>query len=493
MQESKERQKTPISKKIQENEHELKSRLGIGVSFDVGVRKLHVLKKEVQIYYCTGLCDSLFIIEIMRELMDMDHGHRAPSNVKEILHDHLSHQQVELTDNLEIAIDRMLSGLISVFLEGEDQAFIVDVRSYPGRQPEEPDIEKVVRGSRDGYTENIIINTALTRRRIRDERLRHEIMQVGKRSKTDICISYIEDIADPGLVDLVKKELQSIDIDGIPMADKTIEEFLVKQGWDPFPLVRYTERPDVAAQHLMEGHVLVITDTSPSVIITPTTYFHHVQHAEEFRQTPMVGAFIRWVRFAGIIGSLILVPLWYLYASQEGLLPPDIDFIGPNKTTHIPLFLQIVFAEIGIEILRVAAIHTPSPLSTAMGLIAAVLIGQIAIDVGLFVPEVILYVSVAAIGGFSTPSYELSVANKMLRLLLLVLTAIFHVPGLVGGATLLLLYLAFVKNLNTPYLWPFIPFNAKAFVQIMIRLAVPLSKVRPSIVHPQNSKKQPTS
>ncbi|SFD72095.1 stage V sporulation protein AF [Bacillus sp. OV194] len=493
MQGSKERKKTPISKKIQENEQQLKSRLGIGISFDVGVRKLHLLKKEVQIYYCTGLCDSLFIIEIMRELMDMDHGHQAPSNVKEILHEHLSHQQVELTDNLEIAIDRMLSGLIAVFLEGEDQAFIVDVRSYPGRQPEEPDTEKVVRGSRDGYTENIIVNTALTRRRIRDERLRHEIMQVGKRSKTDICICYIDDIADPGLVKLVKKELQSIDIDGIPMADKTIEEFLVKQGWDPFPLVRYTERPDVAAQHLMEGHVLIITDTSPSVIITPTTYFHHIQHAEEFRQTPMVGAFIRWVRFAGIIASLLLVPLWYLYATQENLLPPNIDFIGPNKTTHIPLFLQILFAEIGIEILRVAAIHTPSPLSTAMGLIAAVLIGQIAIDVGLFVPEVILYVSIAAIGGFSTPSYELSVANKMLRLLLLILTAIFHVPGFVGGATLIMLYLCSMKNLNTPYLWPFIPFNAKAFLQIVIRLAVPLSKIRPSIVHPQNSKKQPTS
>ncbi|EIT86506.1 stage V sporulation protein AF [Fictibacillus macauensis ZFHKF-1] len=490
MQNSKERQKTSISTNIKEVEEQLKHRIGIGESFDVGVRKLSVLKKEIQIYYCSGLCDTLFIIEIMRELMDMDHGHRAPSNVKEIVHNHLSHQQVDVTDNLEIAIDRMLSGLIAVFVEGEAEAFIVDVRSYPGRNPEEPDIEKVVRGSRDGYTENIIMNTALTRRRIRDERLRHEIMQVGKRSKTDVCITYIKDIADPGLVELIKKELQAIDIDGIPMADKTIEEFIVKQGWNPFPLVRYTERPDVAAQHIMEGHVLIITDTSPSVIITPTTYFHHVQHAEEYRQTPVVGAFIRWVRFAGIIASLLLVPLWYLYATQKGLLPHDIQFIGPHKTTHIPLFLQIIFAEIGIEILRVAAIHTPSPLSTAMGLIAAVLIGQIAIDVGLFVPEVILYVSVAAIGGFSTPSYELSVANKLLRLLVLVLTAIFHVPGFVFGATAILLYLCFMQNLNTPYLWPFMPFNGKAFMQIMVRLAVPLSSARPSIVHPQDANKQ---
>ncbi|ANX12761.1 stage V sporulation protein AF [Fictibacillus arsenicus] len=483
--------KTPISKNIEENEKFLKDRLGIGVSFDVGVRKIFVLKKELQLYYCTGLCDSEFIIMLYRELMDMDHGHRSPGKVKELVHNHLAHQQVELTKSLDEAVDRMLSGLIVIFLDGEEEAFIVDVRSYPGRSPEEPDIEKVVRGARDGYTENIIINTALTRRRIRDERLRHEILQVGERSKTDICISYIQDVADPGLVDLIRKELSKIEIDGIPMADKTIEEFIVKQGWNPFPLVRYTERPDVAAQHLMEGHVLIITDTTPSVMITPTTLFHHVQHAEEYRQTPFIGAFLRWIRFSGIIMSVFLVPMWLLFSMQQQLLPDFIDFIGPNKTTNIPLFLQILFAEIGIDILRLAAIHTPSSLSTAMGLIAAILIGQIAIDVGLFVPEVMLYVAIAAIGGFSTPSYELSVANKVARLVLIVLVVLFKVPGYMIGVTLFILYLSTIKNLNTPYLWPFIPFNPKAFLQILVRVAVPLSKVRPSIVHPQNRKKQP--
>ncbi|MBY6035634.1 spore germination protein [Fictibacillus nanhaiensis] len=487
------KQKTPISKDIHENEKFLKERLGIGISFDVGVRKIFVMKKELQLYYCTGLCDSEFIIMLYKELLDIDEAHRSPGKVKEIVHNHLAHQQVELTKSLDEAVDRMLSGLIVLFVDGEEEAFVVDVRSYPGRQPEEPDIEKVVRGSRDGYTENIIINTALTRRRIRDERLRNEILQVGERSKTDICISYIQDVADPGLVDTIRKELNNIDIDGIPMADKTIEEFIVKQGWNPFPLVRYTERPDVAAQHLMEGHVLIITDTSPSVIITPTTLFHHVQHAEEYRQTPFIGAFLRWIRFSGMIMSVFLVPMWLLFSMEKELLPGFIDFIGPNKSTNIPLFLQIIFAEIGIDILRLAAIHTPSALSTAMGLIAAVLIGQIAIDVGLFVPEVILYVSIAAIGSFSTPSYELSVANKVIRLILIGLVVLFKVPGYMIGVTVFILYLSTIKNLNTPYLWPFIPFNPKAFMQIIVRVAVPLSKVRPSIVHPQNPNKQPTN
>lgn len=485
--------KTPISKNIQDTEKYLKDRLGIGVSFDVGVRKFFVLKKELQLYYCTGLCDSEFIIMIYRELMDMDHGHRSPSKVKDLVHNHLAHQQVELTKSLDEAVDRMLSGLIVIFVDGEEEAFVVDVRNYPGRQPEEPDTEKVVRGSRDGFVENIVMNTSLIRRRIRDERLRNEMMQVGERSKTDICISYIQDVADPGLVKLIKKEINSIEIDGIPMTDKTIEEFLVKQGFNPFPLVRYTERPDVASQHILEGHVVIIVDTSPSIMIAPTTFFHHVQHAEEYRQTPVIGAMLRWIRFGGMLASVVLLPLWLLYVLEPDLLPKAIDYIGPNKKANVPIYIQIMLAEFGIYLLRLASIHTPNSLAISMGLIAAVLIGQIAIDVGLFVPEVILYVAMAAIGTFVTPSFELSSANILMRLVLLTLVMIFKLPGLVIGLTLFILYLGSLKNINTPYLWPFLPFNGKALFQVLVRVAVPLSKIRPSIVHPQNRNKQPTN
>ncbi|WLD91889.1 spore germination protein [Alkalihalobacillus sp. AL-G] len=484
------KEKTPIHKKISENEALLKDRLGIGKSFDIGVRKLKILNKEVQVYYCTGLCDSGFIIQLLRELMDMDYEYGSSSNTKDVIKNHLAHQQVSTVKSLDEVMDRVLSGLIGVLIDGTNEGFIVDVRSYPGRSPKEPDVEKVVRGSRDGYTENIVENTALTRRRVRDERLRHEIIQIGDRSKTDVCIAYLQDVADPSLVETIRKELTEIRIDGIPMADKTVEEFLVKQGWNPFPLVRYTERPDVAAVHILEGHVLIYVDTSPSIIITPTTFFHHVQHAEEYRQTPMIGAFLRWIRFGGMLTSVLLIPLWLLFVLNENLLPENLDFIGPAKDSNIPIFVQIIFAELGIDVLRMAAIHTPSALSTAMGLIAAVLIGQIAIDVGLFVSEVILYVALAAIGSFSTPSYELSVANKMVRLFLITAVVLFDVPGFVIGLTLVILFLSRIQNLNTPYLWPFIPFNPQALFQVLIRVSVPLSKVRPSIVRPKDNKKQ---
>ncbi|WLV23482.1 spore germination protein [Aciduricibacillus chroicocephali] len=483
--------KQPISPKIKDTEQYMKDRIGTGVSYDVGFREIVVLKQQLQLYYVNGLCDSALVVEIMKKLIEINDFESNRKKLKEIVQNRLVHEQVEIVETMDEAVDQLLAGLIVIFLDGEKLAFVVDLRSYPGRNPEEPDTERVIRGSRDGYTENIVLNTALTRRRVRDARLRNEMLKVGERSRTDICISYIEDIADDGLVREVKDKVSAIDIDGLAMADKTVDEFILDSKWNLYPLVRYTERPDVAAAHLLEGHVLIMTDTSPSVIIIPTTYFHHLQHAEEYRQSPTVGTFVRWVRFIAVFLSIYLLPLWLLFVTKPELLPKMLDFIGPNKTGEIPIFLQIIVAEIGVEFLRMAAIHTPTPLTTALGLIAAVLVGQIAVDVGLFSPEVILYVAISVIGSYVTPSYELSVSNKLAKLFLLVMTALFGVVGFMIGITVNLLVLVKTRALKTPYLWPFIPFNAYAMLHIVFRIPVPFADKRPSITHPKNVYRQP--
>lgn len=487
----KQTEKKPIPISAEAVENFMKEHVGLGTSFDLGVRKYKILKKDVHIYSVNGLSDTHFIIENLEELVNINDHERLSTHLFTLIENRLVHQSVQPIQTLDELVDQVLTGLMVIVMDGESTALAIDVRSYPGRQPMEPDTEKVVRGSRDGFVENIIVNTALTRRRIRDEKLRFEILKVGERSKTDIAIGYIKDIADQNLIKILKKELEDIEVDGISMADKSIEEFLVKQGYNPYPIVRYTERADVAAAHLLEGHVLVYVDTSPSVIITPTTLFHHVQHAEEYRQSPAVGTFIRWIRFFGILMSVFLLPLWFLFVLEPSMLPEEISFIGPNKKSHLPVVVQLFMADIGVEFMRMAAIHTPSPLTTAMGLIAAVMIGQIAVDVGLFVPEVILYVALAAIGTFTTPSYELGMANKIARLVLLIFVAFLHQTGFVIGATVYILFLARIFSLNTPYLWPVLPFNPKAFIEVFIRRPVPSSKMRPSIIHSNNRFKQP--
>lgn len=484
--------KIEIASNIKENKAYMEKRLGMDVSFDLGFREVIILKRKVHVYYLTGLCDSIIIQDLLKELVNLNDHESNSKKLPEIIENRLLHQQVESVKTMDESVDQVLSGLIVVFIDGERFAYVVDVRHYPGRTPEEPDTERVIRGSRDGYTENIIENTALTRRRLRDARLRHEMLKVGERSKTDVCVSYVKDIADEGLVHLIKKKIQDIEIDGISMADKTIEEFIIDRKWNPYPLVRYTERPDVAANHLLEGHVLILVDTSPSAIILPTTFFHHLQHAEEYRQAPAIGTFVRWIRFLAILASMYLLPLWLLFVLDPTILPKALAFIGPNEEGNIPITIQIVMAVIGIEFLRMAAIHTPTPLSTSMGLIAAVLIGQIAIDVGMFSPEVILYVSISAIGSYVTPSYELSVANKVVNIMMVIFTGLFGAIGFVIGITLHIMYLVNLKSIKTPYLWPFLPFNPKAMLQIIFRIPVPYSNSRPSIVHPKNNYRQPT-
>lgn len=481
----------PVSKNIKENTKYMKERVGVDVSYDVGFRELVILDTSIQLYYVTGLVDSLIIQDIIEELVNLNEKEHEKEKVADIIRNRVLHQQVSELKTMDEVVDQVLSGLIVILMDGVPYGLAVDVRSYPGRTPQEPDTERVIRGSRDGFTENIVLNTALTRRRIRDERLRNEMLKVGERSKTDVCLSYIKDIADDGLVKLMREKIEKIDIDGITMAEKPLEEFFVDKKWNPYPSVRFTERPDVAADHLLEGHILITVDTSPSVMIVPTTFFHHTQHAEENRQAPLIGTFIRWIRLLAIFLSIFLLPTWLIFVMDPTLLPKELSFIGPNEEGNIPIVIQLILGVIGMEFLRMAAIHTPTSLSTAMGLIAAVLIGQIAIDVGLLSPEVILYTSISAIGSYVTPSYELSVANKVASVFLLIVTSFFGIYGYIIGTTVFILFLVNLNSFRTPYFWPFIPFNAKALLRTIIRMPTPYVNTRPSIVHPKNLYSQP--
>jgi stage V sporulation protein AF len=276
------------------------------------------------------------------------------------------------------------------------------------------------------------------------------------------------------------------------MAEKSVEEFILgSKFWNPYPRVRYTERPDVAAIHLLEGHVLVIVDTSPSVIIAPATFWSHVQHAEEYRQEPIVGAYLRWIRFVGIFAALFLLPLWLGAAMNPQLLPNWLQFIGVIKAAKISLLVQVLVAEFGVDLLRMGTIHTPGPLGTALGLIAAFMLGDIAVKVGLFSPEVVMYVAIAAVGTFATPSYELGLANRLARLFLIIMTGLFNFWGFGIGVVLVIFLLWRTSSFGVPYLWPLIPLDVKALGTILVRSPVPIKNQRPSILKPQDQDRQP--
>lgn len=460
----------PLSKKLEENAEYIKNKLGIGISFDVGVREFYIKNVKIELFYCNSLNDTLYIIELIKELLKLGEDDvYLHKHAFEIINNHLALHQVRVVDDLNEMITAILSGLVVILVEDQTKGFVLDVRNYPDRSPEEPETEKVVRGSRDGFTENIIVNVGLTRRRVRDPLFRTELYQVGKLSKTDVCILYIEGLADEKILKNIRSRIKNIDVDEIVMADKHLEELITNQTWNPYPKVRYTERPDILAVHLYDGLIGIMVDTSPSVMIAPTTYLEQLQHVEEFRQTPFVGTFLRFSRTGGILMSLFLVPLWLLFVYNPDYLPKFLQFIGPKEKGTIPIIIQILLGEIGIEFLRMAAIHTPTAMSTALGIVAGVLIGQIAIEVGLFSPEVVLYIAVSAIGAYATPSYELGLANKLAKLMIIITTYFFKLWGFIGGTLFFILFLAFSSSFGKPYLYPILPFNFKDFISIFVR------------------------
>lgn len=279
-----------------------------------------------------------------------------------------------------------MAGPMLMLVDGLTSAVVIDVREYPVRGVEEPDLERVTRGSHEGFVETAIFNTNLVRRRIRDPKLRFEAMQVGQRSKTDVFIGYIADIADAGLVKEVKKRISHIKRDALPMGGKNLEEYILGTSINPLPVTRYTERPDVAAAHMYEGHVCIFVDTSPFAMIVPVTAWHFTQHAEEYFQNPPVGTYLRWVRTMGIILSMLLIPVWYALVHTPNL-PDWLSWLGPTEESVVPLWFQFVILEMGLDMIRIALVHTPNALATSLGIVGAILLGDLAVTVGIFVPK----------------------------------------------------------------------------------------------------------
>ena len=462
------------------------SQFDTGKTFDLCVKDITIKNLPTLIVYVSGLVNGESLAEMLANTQwDQE---EEIDDEQDYFHYHFNYHGKEDATSIDTFMLGVLSGNVG-FVTESGYCYLAEFRNYPGRSPEEPDNEKVIRGSRDGFSENIITNTALIRRRIRSEKLRFEMHHVSTYGQTDVVLSYMSDLVNESHLKWLIERLEQIQHDGLTMSDKSLEEWLFKQKFHPLPFVRYTERPDIVAAHVLEGHIAIMVDTSPSVMLIPVTMFHLLQHAEEYRQAPLVGTMMRFLRFGAVILSFLLLPFWYLLVTHPDLLPDSLAFIGINEKGEIPIFLQILFADIGIEYLRIAAIHTPTPLSTAMGLIAGIIIGQIAIDVGLFSSEVVLYTAVTAIFTFAIPNYELSISVKVFRLALLAATALFGVTGFFIGIFIIFTYLCSLKPMKVPYLWPLVPFFPKAFARVIIRTPMSQDALRPFVVGAKQRKR----
>ncbi|MCK9526003.1 MAG: spore germination protein [Limnochordia bacterium] len=468
---------------------QLQAELGYEITFDLVIRRLKVAHKQAALIFFDGFVNDVATIHIMRSLQTVPRIGITKGALEQLLQEYVPFFETSTTDSLGSAIDELLSGTLLLIIDGVKDIAVLDVRQYVTRGSEEPMLEKVTRGSRDGFVETALFNVNLIRRRIRDPNLCFEALKVGRRSKTDILVGYIRDIADPSLVEEVKSRIKGIDRDAIPMGGKNLEEYILGTVFNPLPVTRYTERPDVTAAHLLEGHIAIIVDTTPFVLLVPVTAWHFTQHAEEYFQNPPVGTYLRWVRSLGILGSLILLPLWYQLAMSANL-PEWLAFIGPKDPGRLALWFQLLLLEIGLDLIRMALIHTPDSLATSLGLVGAIILGDLAVSVGLFTGEAILYTAIVAICGFATPSIEFGNAMRLFRYLLFFGAVIFGWWGLGGALITILLVFGLTKSFGIPYLWPLLPFDGPALLRVIFRYPIPQVAVRPRLTKPQDLRAQ---
>ncbi|MDO4314526.1 MAG: spore germination protein [Oscillospiraceae bacterium] len=377
--------------------------------------------------------------------------------------------------NVSFDVDDIVTSVLlgKTLLLAEDLAggALMDCKDYPGRSVGEPMDGKVLRGSHDGFIEAVVPNMALLRRRIRDPHLTMEGHKVGTRSHTDAVLCYLDDKVDRKLLRELREKLEGIDVKSLTMAQESVAEAIRPRQWyNPFPKVRYTERPDSAAASIMEGNIVLMVDNSPSVMILPTTFFDFTQEANEFYFPPLIGSYLRLLRIIVFLISLLITPAWYLMVSEPGRLPGWLEFLSSPEPASLSLLSQLLVVEFLIDVLKLASLNTPDSLSNSFSMLGALILGDFAVQAGWLGPEVLVYMAFVSVAGFAQPSYEMGYAFKLLRVVLLLVTAVFDVWGFVLGVLGILVLLATTKPMvGHGYLYPLIPFNGKALRRLLIR------------------------
>lgn len=449
-------------------------KLNVKNNFDILKKKLKIGLDDVTLYYIDGFVKDTVMQKLMMHFLSMDGVGSGEAAAQRFADEKLPYVEVEATQDVDTMVKMVMSGASLMLAAGFGSwAIIIDSRSYPARDTAEPGDDKVMRGARDGFVETLIFNTALIRRRIRDASLVMNYMSIGKSSQTDVVICYLRGKADEEYVQQLKERLSSIRTESLTMGHESLAECLIPNKWyNPFPKIRTTERPDSAVAQLLEGSVLIICDNTPEVMVLPTTIFDFLQETNDYYFPPLTGSYLRIVRYTVFILTLLLIPTWYLLISNPQILPPWLGFVVPSDMGKLPILVQLILVEFLIDGLRMASMNTPDMLSNSLSIVGGLILGDFAVEIGWLIPEVILYMAFVAIANFTQRNYELGYAFKFMRILVLLLTAIFNVWGYIGGLILVAILICTNKTINGKrrYLYPLIPFNARAFKSMIVRV-----------------------
>lgn len=440
-------------------------------NMDMIVKSIQVGGKKAKLF----MIDCFVKDELMEKLLEALMAVKEDDlpDAPEQFADMIPHIEVDTEKSVRKSVTALMSGITIMLMEGYDVGYVIDCRTYPSRSVSEPWKNRVLRGSRDGFVETIVANIALIRRRIRTSDFKVEALQAGTRSKTDIAIAYMEGLADKKLLDDIRKRIRNIKVEALTMNLESLAETLLKGPYiNPFPKFKYTERPDSAAAAIYDGNIVLLIDNSPAVMILPTSIFDISEEADDYYFPPLIGTYLKLTRYFISIFSLVLTPLWLLFLNNPEWLPEWLEFVLITESkSSVPVVAQLLILEFAIDGLRLAAVNTPTLLSTPLSVIAGIVVGEYAVSSGWFDTESMLYMAFVSIGTYTQASYEIGYAIKFFRMISLILTWAFDIYGFIAGMLIFVFCLCFNRTISgKSYIYPVIPFNWQMFKRKILRI-----------------------
>lgn len=458
---------------FEQRDEAAKQLLRIEDSFDLIRRCFMIGGKQAAFYTVDGFLKG----EVSEKVMEFFYKiteEQMPEDFAGFLQQQIPYLDLMKVADQEMFVKSVLSGMSCLMVEGYDIILALDFREYPSRSVDEPDKDKVLRGSRDGFIESLIPNMALIRRRIRDTDLSFELVDVGRSSKTDVAICYMQNRVNPGVLREVQKRLKGIDVDSLTMNQESLGECIFKKGWiNPFPKFKFTERPDTTAACLLEGSIVILCDNSSAAMILPTSLFEIIEDANDYYFPPLTGTYLRFSRFIINVVSIFLTPFFILLMQHPDWVPHSFEFIKIQDPMYIPPVTQLLILEVAIDGLRMAAVNTPNMLNTPLSIIAGIVFGDYTVKSGWFNSEIMLYMAFVAIANYSQSNMELGYAIKFMRIQLLILTGIFGGWGFLAGTVILIVTPLCTRTINgRNYLYPLIPFDGAQLMKRFFRVSL---------------------
>lgn len=471
-----------LSPNLDENIAYLKNTLPLDSSFDLLSRPLKLGQTNAFLLGVNGFCKTEILQQIFSDLQNpLYMRDDRVEDIADYVNSKIGYAQASLTDSWETILHNVLSGPAALFVDGFSQAVLIDVRTYPTRSLAEPDLERVTKGARDGFVETLLFNANLIRRRVRSPKLCFAMHGVGKESHTDVAVAYLQDSVNKELLKKLSDTIDALNVTSLTMGAKSLEELLLpKHWWNPLPSIQMTERPDVACSYLMEGHILVLVDNSPLVLILPNTIFQFTQSPEDYYNSPSVGTYFRLVRFLCIPVSLLLMPVFLLLAAYYTEFSLKIELLSEAMTLQ-QVFSYVLAVEFLLDLFRYSSSLSSGKFSGSLSLISGLIIGDIAVSLHWASVEVLFYAAVTLLASLSINGTEFADGLRIYRILLILSTGFFGPWGFLAGLALTLLSIVTTPTFaGFSYLWPLFPFNRKALSRLLFRSPTP--KAQPSTI-----------